>query len=347
MNVSYNITQTSHIAHETFIDGNGTKNDHDGTFYYNIFATIYLTLLAPAIICGNIITILVLFRGKCMHKEACYIICSLALADLLIGLFTVPAYLFYLQSWFTYLARPYCMMIIASSLFLTAASLMNLLLVSCERYLAVCHVLLHLKIWKKKLYLFFLVMLIWIASILLTLLLLSTAKWDFDSCAYYNIFDKTTLTVTIGVGVLVPGGLMAFMYHQIFKKTKKHLTIMYQASITSGSSLAHYHQRQTSQKAMKMVKTLILVLVCFVICWGPFLLAMFLWSVCPWCALPKIANEVILLLGFTNSFLNPCVYCLRHKSFRRTLRSMICSRTQPKLNAKMRKSKSLSLWNGK
>ena len=338
MNASYNFSETFCIISTTIIFDNVTKEDTEENFYFNVFATAYLTILAPAIICGNSVTILVFFRSRCIHRETCYIVCSLALADLLIGLLTVPSYLFWLQSWFRNLAQPYCMMIIGSSFFLTAASFMNLLLVSCERYLAVCHVLLHLKIWKKKFNLMCIIVSVWIVSVFVTLMLLFNVNWNFEKCAYYNIFDKTTLTVTIAIGVLLPGTTMTFMYHQIFQKTKRHFIIMYQSSLTSGSSLADYHQRQTSKRSMRIVKTLILVLVCFIICWGPFLLTMFLWSVCPWCSLPKIANEVILLLGFTNSFLNPVVYCLRHKSFRMYLLSMICSPTSKKDKIMMKKS---------
>ena len=77
------------------------------------------------------------------------------------------------------------------------------------------------------------------------------------------------------------------------------------------------HRQKTINKCLrKMLKTLCLVLTGFIVCWGPFVFTIFLRLVCSSCQMPLLAYEVILLLGMTNSLVNPFIYCIRHRSFR-------------------------------
>ncbi|XP_055995389.1 adenosine receptor A1-like [Ostrea edulis] len=279
-------------------------------------STVYLAVLSLGITFGNVLTVSSLWKNSMMCKETYFSILSLAASDFLVGVVTIPSYIAWLYSSLVELGRNLCLMIIASALFLTVASILNLLLVGTERFIAVCFPLTHLKIRAHRTLFLVCICSVWLCSLLVTLLSMMAADSNFSTCAYYAIFDDVFLVSAISSGVFLPLILLSIMYACIHYKIKQHYRFVSTSSKTSGSSSYKSLEIARTKASFKTTKTMALVLVCFALCWGPLFVTMLLKSVCPWCHLPWVANEVILLLGFTNSFLNPIIYSLRHKTAR-------------------------------
>ena len=79
-----------------------------------------------------------------------------------------------------------------------------------------------------------------------------------------------------------------------------------------------------SPEETKITNTFILVVVLFVICWGPFAATMFfdIYYAKP---LPRAVEMISLLLGYLNSMCNPILYGLRNSAFKKGLRDLYSS----------------------
>ncbi|CAH1781609.1 unnamed protein product [Owenia fusiformis] len=80
-----------------------------------------------------------------------------------------------------------------------------------------------------------------------------------------------------------------------------------------------------STRTFRAFKTLTLVIGCFLLTWGPFAISCIVVMVCGRnCKrLGSIISHYLILLGMFNSFLNPLVYALGNKEFRRTVRKTL------------------------
>ncbi|XP_013419306.1 dopamine receptor 2 isoform X1 [Lingula anatina] len=75
----------------------------------------------------------------------------------------------------------------------------------------------------------------------------------------------------------------------------------------------------------KAAKTLGIVIGVFIICWLPFFAANLLYGICGTCVLhPDIIFPVFTWLGYINSGMNPIIYALSLKDFRRAFSRILC-----------------------
>ena len=83
-----------------------------------------------------------------------------------------------------------------------------------------------------------------------------------------------------------------------------------------------------SPEESKITNTFIIVVILFVICWGPFAATMFFDVYYPK-PLPGVVEMISLLLGYLNSMCNPILYGLRNSAFKQGFRDLY-SRLIPK-----------------
>jgi hypothetical protein len=67
----------------------------------------------------------------------------------------------------------------------------------------------------------------------------------------------------------------------------------------------------------KAAKTLAIVVGCFILCWMPFFLILPIGAFCKSCNIPKILFQVLFWMGYCNSAMNPLIYALSSREFRR------------------------------
>lgn len=108
--------------------------------------------------------------------------------------------------------------------------------------------------------------------------------------------------------ILVPLLVMCALYSEIFNilqtKLKQNTTSMKGTRILYG-------------REFKMIKSLALVLFLFIVCWLPLLFINSISHFCQTCRVPLPVLDVAILLSHANSSLNPIVYALRIKRFRK------------------------------
>lgn len=86
--------------------------------------------------------------------------------------------------------------------------------------------------------------------------------------------------------------------------------------------------KKSAGRERRAEKTLIWVFVCFVGFWLPFFCANFLYGVCEACAAPDHVFLAFSWLGYASSGVNPCIYTLLNRDFRRAFRNIVSCRFQ-------------------
>lgn len=84
---------------------------------------------------------------------------------------------------------------------------------------------------------------------------------------------------------------------------------------SSGSSRMRSRTRSSA-------RTLGLIIGGFVLCWLPFFLVATILPFCSTCEVPPILMSIVLWLGYSNSLLNPAIYAIWDKNFRRSFKRL-------------------------
>ncbi|XP_076845167.1 alpha-2B adrenergic receptor [Brachyhypopomus gauderio] len=105
-------------------------------------------------------------------------------------------------------------------------------------------------------------------------------------------------------------------------------------TLTSRRAKQEGTPNSTRRKAMvnrekRFTFVLAVVIGVFVICWFPFFFSYSLQAMCPKsCALPKPVFTFFFWIGYCNSCLNPVIYTIFNKDFRRAFKRILCKNTK-------------------
>ena len=100
---------------------------------------------------------------------------------------------------------------------------------------------------------------------------------------------------------------------------------------TSDKTTKHGNNRKNSKESLqkkhstkfakekKAAKTLAIVMGCFILCWLPFFSLYTIQGVCDPCVINEEVFDVFFWLGYCNSALNPIIYTLTNRAFKRAL----------------------------
>ncbi|CAH1776688.1 unnamed protein product [Owenia fusiformis] len=170
---------------------------------------------------------------------------------------------------------------------------------------------------------------------------------DRQYCTLMYIVGPGYLLFLFFLGLCFPMAIISVVYFKIFRRTRSHIKIIdaQESSVrrmsddttedtylSSMESLKQKEQKpvcipKVSFRNMKAVKTLAIVIGCFLITWGPFTIATLITIMCKTgCHLRTIISSHLLMLGLSNSFLNCFIYAYGNRNFRRVLKDafMLC-----------------------
>ena len=288
--------------------------------FINIPLIVVNLFLLVFIVLGNTTVILAYFRNTTLQSVPNMLLITLAYTDLFVGIVAQPLFISILVR-DVLGVRPLCWLALLSSVtlkFCGGASFMTLsLIISLERYMAICYPLKH-RCWITKTRLKRAVGALWSFLLALSGCLLLGMSYK----AYFLILSISTFT---GVAVT------AFSCCGILIKLKigwqKHTSpINFEAQIR-GHSQCHSAASLTSNDAKKndykVAVTMFCIIGAIVVCYTPMFAAIVYAQV-------RSRNELYLkyfypnamTLIFLNSLLNPVIYCLRNRRFTNALRKI-------------------------
>lgn len=280
---------------------------------FDILAVV-LTLLSIGTTIGNMLVLIAIKTQSSLQRPTYIPIGSLALADLLAGIFAMPAYLIkksplvLSKAWegvicdvfrFSYFTSGY-------------GSIVSLAVISAERMVAVRFSLkYHNIVSSGRLRITLLV--VWIYVLIMSLLPFFPLGGDGRGVCHYSPTSWWSLMVIV-TNVFIPFFFILICYLDMYMAVRRVLRKIE----TQNSAKQSVQQNNRESKG---TRTVTIVIGLFIISWFPSCLYYFLREICPACFPQKFANEGVFnslmkLLTFAGSFWNPLIYCWRSLEFR-------------------------------
>ncbi|CAL9704551.1 unnamed protein product [Knipowitschia caucasica] len=288
------------------------------------------TAIALVSVLGNVLVVLAVYVNRTLRNTTFFLIVSLAVADIAVGLLVIPLAIIISLGLKTQFYT--CLFLSCLLLIITQSSILSLLAIAIDRYLRVkiptkySSVVTQERAWAA-------VGLCWVLSFLTGMVPMTgwnnhgshshennipctfTGVMSMDYMVYFNFFGW----------VVVPLATMICLYVEIFRVIRRQLNSRAEATCDA----ERYYQKE-----LRLAKSLALVVFLFILCWMPIHIMNCIHFFCKDCKIPPVATNVGIFMSHVNSAVNPMIYAFRIKRFRVTLiqiarRCMLCKRTQP------------------
>lgn len=294
----------------------------------NIITGIILFLLIILTIAGNSMVFVAVLCNKQLRTISNVFIISLSLADFLLGtVVMIPAALNEIfQRWV--LARQFCVVWAGFDVMLCSASILNVCLISFDRYIAIMLPLRYkvLITCKRS---FAMLTVAWGISISASFIPLLSGIHNpgFPSLINLTLLTQTPqclfipsllyVLVASSVTILLPMIVAFVLYYRVLKVAKRQAcflgVILTPTNMLLGARVAHKHIREPFTR--KATITLGIIVGAYVVTWTPFLVANIVDAACR-CVPPRLFS-VFVWLGYCNSLINPIIYPFFMRDFRK------------------------------
>ncbi|KFZ63076.1 Glucose-dependent insulinotropic receptor, partial [Podiceps cristatus] len=227
---------------------------------------------------------------------------NLAVADAMVG-FTVVGLVMDEFSQPFYPPQIFCVLRMAFVTSSSAASILSLILVACDRHLAI----------RKPFHYFQLVTGLRVGVRLVGLWLVAAVIGFLPSFLPGLVFHPAYMLTVFCAGFFPALFLFIYLYCDMLKIASvhvQHIREVEHAGLAGGCPPS----RATSD--MKAMRTVAVLIGCFTLSWLPFFIASIVQTVCPECFPYKVIESYLWLLGLCNSFLNPLLYSYWQKDVR-------------------------------
>ncbi|TKS70597.1 Trace amine-associated receptor 1 [Collichthys lucidus] len=277
---------------------------------------IFLGLFSVVTICGNLLVIISVIYFRQLHMPTNYLILSLAMTDLLVGVLVCPFSMAFTVTSCRFQPVLFCKVRGSIDVTLSTASILNLCFISVDRYYAVCQPLTYrIKINDRVIGIMILVT--WGVAGLIGIGIM-IASFNRQQCGQSCLVDAVISTILACVfSFYMPVIIMLSIYLKIFLVAQSQANSIQSTNIQSTKSGA-----TVSKMERKATKTLAIVMGVFLLCWSPFFFGMtFLSFRHVKLSLPVF--ETLNWLSLTNSMLNPFIYAFFYSWFRSAFKMII------------------------
>ena len=262
-----------------FCSGSENRTDYFNDTFTWTFATLLIIISFLAIV-GNFMVILVIIRNRAMRdlsRSTNLFLCNLAIADLLTGAFNIPISIHTLIKECWDFPEWLCTLNGILNTMFYCASLHTLMYISIHKYVSIRRVHRNYFVPLKNCISYVMIVASWLWGVTLavlttTILSKSIYKSKTMQCGpQYPKFEHRTFLlhgINQFIGIGLPLGIMIFAYVNIFMfirhntKTRRRLS--------AASDRVHDVISCSRPNDKGVVKTLIIVLACFFLCWTPY-----------------------------------------------------------------------------
>ncbi|NXG70083.1 GP119 protein, partial [Baryphthengus martii] len=275
-----------------------------------------LAVLVSLILVTNALVAIALLRLiRKSGSKGLYFVLNLAVADAMVG-FTVMGLVVDEFSQPFHPPQIFCVLRMAFVTSSSAASVLSLILVACDRHLAIRRPFHYLQL-VTGLRVGMRLAGIWlVAAVIGFLPVISPGFQKFSTqkkCFLFEVFHPAYMLTVFCVGFLPALFLFVFLYCDMLKIASahvQHILEVEQAGLAGGCPPS----RTTSD--MKAMRTVAVLITCFTLSWLPFFVASIMQTICSECFPHKILNNYLWLPGLCNSLLNPLLYSYWQKDVR-------------------------------
>ncbi|NXD85844.1 GP119 protein, partial [Halcyon senegalensis] len=275
-----------------------------------------LAVLASLILTANVvvaIALLCLIRKS--GSKGLYFVLNLAVADAMVG-FTVTGLVIDEFSQFFHPPQIFCVLRMAFVTSSSAASVLSLTLVACDRHLAIRKPFHYLQLVTGPRVGVRLAGLWLVAAIIGFLPVLAPGFQKVSAhkkCFFFGVFHPAYILTVFCIGFLPAVFLFIYLYCDMLKIASahvQHILEVEQAGLAGGCP----PPRPTSD--MKAMRTVAMLVACFTLSWLPFFIASIMQTICSECFPHEVIDNYLWLPGLCNSLLNPLLYSFWQKDVR-------------------------------
>ncbi|XP_070979400.1 trace amine-associated receptor 13c-like [Oncorhynchus clarkii lewisi] len=287
----------------------------------SIYITLYIfSLISAVTVFLNILVIISISHFKQLHTTTNLLILSLAVSDLLVGLIVIPVTTVATMESCWGFGEYFCVFQFYIAFLCASLSLGNLVLISIDRYVAVCDPLLyHSKITITRMTccisITWCCCIIYRAAIIKNLVNVQVPSRCLNECftveglIWVNIVD---LVITM----VVPCSIIITLYLKIFVVARSQARKVFSKEAASVSGVKTVQANKSERKA---AKTLSIVVVNYFICWIPSLFLFFFFSF----LIDNLTTLFISFLPLVNSLINPIIYAFFYPWFKVTAKHIL------------------------
>ncbi|XDV30916.1 hypothetical protein PO909_033739 [Leuciscus waleckii] len=285
----------------------------------------------------NCLVITAIIVTRKLHHPANYLICSLAVTDLLVAVLVMPFSIVYIVKETWVMGQVMCNIWLSVDITCCTCSILHLAAIAVDRYRSITNAIEYSR-KRTSLRAAVMISMVWLLAIFVTLPPMLWRQQEENICIIKHDSIVFTIYSTFGA-FYIPLILILILYYKIYRAAKT----LYQRrgasclknSETNGHMLPKCSDREPTSpdtlsppeksitREKKAATTLGLILGAFVICWLPFFIHEVIVNVCSSCTLsPDMAN-FLTWLGYLNSLINPLIYTIFNEDFKRAFQKLI------------------------
>ncbi|XP_026222771.1 trace amine-associated receptor 13c-like [Anabas testudineus] len=289
------------------------RPDSEAKIIYTLMSSI--SLLTASL---NLLVIISISHFRQLHTPTNLLLLSLAVSDFLVGLFAMPFQILLTEPCWL-LGDLVCALYYFIPFIIVPASVVNMLLISVDRYVAICDPLHYsTKITHRKVKI--LILLCWIYSVFYSFLFLYDnlkQPGRYNSC-YGECFVMVILAVDLVLSFIIPISAIIILYMRVFVVAVSQARSM--RSHIAAVKLQRSGTVTVKKSELKAARTLGVVVAVFLMCYCPFYCVSFSGADL---MISSSTNTFISFLVYFNSCLNPVIYAFFYRWFRKSIKLIV------------------------
>uniref|UniRef100_A0A8C5Q4E7 5-hydroxytryptamine receptor 6 n=1 Tax=Leptobrachium leishanense TaxID=445787 RepID=A0A8C5Q4E7_9ANUR len=330
----------------------------------SVWMAIFLCLIIFLTTLGNTLLILLIFTQRSLRNTSNYFLVSLFMSDLMVGLVVMPPAMLNELYGRWVLDANFCCIWYSFDVMCCSASILNLCVISLDRYLLIISPLKY-KLRMTSCRALALILATWTLAALASFLPIEMGWHEQDlELQPRNLTSQPQekqcrLLVSLPYALVascltffLPSAAISFTYCRILLAARKQ-AVQVASLTTTVPNVSEEHAQvlmvpvvenrkfvtKHSKKALKASLTLGILLGMFFVAWLPFFVSNVVQAVCD--CVPPGLFDVLTWLGYCNSTMNPIIYPLFMRDFKRAMGKYLpCCRRTRVISLSMRNSNS-------
>uniref|UniRef100_A0A8C5D148 G-protein coupled receptors family 1 profile domain-containing protein n=1 Tax=Gouania willdenowi TaxID=441366 RepID=A0A8C5D148_GOUWI len=283
----------------------------------SVLLYIILSSISVLTVTLNLLVIITISHFKKLHSPTNFLLLSLAVSDFCVGFIFIFDILLLDNCW--YLSAGWCMFFAVLGIVVPTASTGSIVLISIDRYIAVCDPLhYHTKVTVNRANIS--VVLCWFCSALYNLGLIDNTQKpdDFNSCIGQCVtyIHPAALLLDLFLTVILPVSVIIILYVRVFVVAASQARAMHShvAVVKLQGSV------KVNKSELKAARVLGVVVVVFLCCLFPFYIVVFL----PESSDVSVSTFFyVKYLYYFNSCMNPMIYVFLYPWFRKCVKYIL------------------------